>query len=258
MSAGVLLEVATDSPEGCRAAEAGGAHRVELCAGLVEGGTTPSLGTIERALASTRSPLVVLLRPRAGDFLYDVEEYAILRRDLEIAKVAGASGVVLGMLDVEGAVDVERTREVLALARPMQLTFHRAFDLSRDLVASLETLIDLGVDRVLTSGGARSAPEGAETLARLVERAGSRITILAGGGVRPENAAALVRATRVRELHFSARRARASPVRFHREGVHMGAERIPAEDERLVPDGERIRAMAQLFLTSGPGAAFPS
>jgi copper homeostasis protein len=247
MSSSVLLEVATDSIAGCRAAEEGGAQRIELCAGLVEGGTTPSLATVGRALACTRLPVMVMLRPRGGDFLYDAYEYAIVRRDLELVKAAGAKGVVLGLLDVEGGVDVERMRELLALARPMQLTFHRAFDLSRDLDASLEALIALGVDRVLTSGGAPSAAEGAETIARLVERAGSRIVILPGGGIRPENAAALVRTTRARELHFSARRGEASPVRFHRESLRLGAERIPAENERLVPDLERIRAMARLF-----------
>ncbi len=247
-STAVLLEVATDSLAGCRAAEACGAQRIELGAALVEGGTTPSLATIEAARAATRLPIMVLLRPRAGDFLYDEGEFAILCRDLELAKQAGADGAVLGLLDADGSIDVPRTRDLVALARPMQVTFHRAFDLSRNLFDSLEDLVRSGVDRVLTSGGAPSAPEGAETIARLVERAGSRLTILPGGGIRPENAAALVHSTHARELHFSAGRSTPSSMRFQREGIRMGADRISAEYERIEPDTERIRAMARLFL----------
>ncbi len=254
----ILLEVATGSPAGCRAAERGGAHRIELCGSIGEGGTTPSAGTIERAIAATSLPVLVLLRPRAGDFLYDEEEFAILRRDLDLAGRAGAAGVVFGLLESNGAVDAERTRELVQLARPMQVTFHRAFDLSQDLFESIETLAQIGVDRVLTSGGAPTAAEGATTIAELVRRARGRLAILAGGGVRPENAVDLVERAGVRELHFSARRPGASPMRFRRESIRMGAEKVPGEYERYEPDVERVRAMAALFPAAlAPGSIRP-
>jgi copper homeostasis protein len=241
-----LLEVCVDSVEGALAAERGGAARIELCAGLVEGGTTPSLGLIRAVRARVRFPVVVLLRPRAGDFLYSDAEREALADDLGHAREAGAWGVALGLLAEDGDVDVERTRELVRRARPMAVTFHRAFDLVRDPHAALEDLVRAGVDRVLTSGQERAAPVGAALLRELVARAGDRIVVMAGAGVRAENVRALVEATGVREVHASARSPRASAMRFRNPRASLGAAGPPGADyERLVTDETRVRALAE-------------
>lgn len=201
----MIIEICIDSMQGLRAAQAAGADRVELCAGLIEGGTTPSLGLIEAAVAASAGVRVhVLIRPRGGDFQYDADERAIMRRDVEAAVAAGAHGIVIGALTPSGDVDRSCLRELSAAAADRPVTFHRAFDHTRDPAAALETLIELGVRRVLTSGQQPTAAEGAPLLAALHRHAAGRITILAGGGIGPDNARA-VALTGVPELHFSAR-----------------------------------------------------
>jgi copper homeostasis protein len=202
----VLVEACVETVDGARAAETGGAGRIELCAGLIEGGTTPSAGAITQARERIAIPLFVIVRPRGGDFVYSDDDLAVMRRDIASAASAGADGVVIGALTSAGRVDSAIVRELVELARPMQVTFHRAFDVTRDFADSLEALVDAGVDRVLTSGGAATAVEGIATLASLVRQAGNRIVVMAGGRITESTAAQIVRETGVREIHVRGER----------------------------------------------------
>jgi copper homeostasis protein len=238
-----LLEVCVDSPEAALAAQAGGAQRVELCSALGEGGLTPSLGAIELARAGLAIELFVLIRPRAGDFLYSAAELAVARRDIELCAQAGARGVVLGVLRRDGTIDRERTAALIECARPLAVSFHRAFDLTREPERALEELIELGVERVLTSGAERTALEGAALLRRLVERAGERIIVMPGGGIRASNVRELVRRTGARELHFTARAEMASPMEFHNPRCAMGSKASQGEYELRPTDPELVRSI---------------
>jgi copper homeostasis protein len=239
---GARVEICVDSVQGCRAALAGGAARVELCAALSEGGTTPSAGLLFEACAAGID-VVALIRPRAGDFLYDGDELSAMRRDVETAKAAGARGVALGVLTAGGEVDRARTAGLAALARPLDVCFHRAFDAARDPRAALDALLELGIDRVLSSGGAARAEDGLPLLAELVRRAGERLSVVPAGGVRAHNAAAILRATGARELHLSARTTHPSPMRHRNPALRLGAGAAPGEYERTSTDVELVRAV---------------
>lgn len=197
----VLLEVAVDSVASAVAAEQGGAHRIELSGSLNYGGITPSAGLIAMARKRIALPLHVLVRPRPGDFCYTPDEFEVVKRDILLAKQLGANGVAIGVLTPECLVDVARSRELVELARPMSVTFHRAFDLTADLPATLAHVVSTGAERILTSGGGDSAEHGSTMLARLVAAAAGRITILACGHIREHNVAALIQATGAREVH---------------------------------------------------------
>lgn len=241
MPARVLVEACADSIESALAAAAGGAQRMELCANLVEGGTTPSAGTLAECRRRVGIPIFVLVRPRGGDFLYSVPEFAVMLEDIRGAKEAGAAGVVIGVLRSNGTIDEERTREMIAAARPLQVTFHRAFDVCRDAAEALETLIALGVDRVLTSGQAATAPQGSATISRLVRQAAGRIGILPGGGITPDNVLPLVRATGVSEVHLTGAAPRQSGMTFRAPQVEIGAAAPRSEYEWNVTDPAQIR-----------------
>lgn len=243
--AGVLVEACVDTVEGAEAAAAGGAGRVELCDNLLEGGTTPSAGTIAVARERVAVPLFVLIRPRGGDFLYSDAELDVMRRDIALAGSLGADGVVLGALTPDGDVDTERAAEMIEYARPMRVTFHRAFDFARDPAAALEALAGLGVDRVLTAGAAPTALEGAETIAALVRQSAGRVAVMAGGGVTPETAARVVRATGVREVHVRGAVRAESAMRFRRAGVGVGKPHVPDEYARTVTSADRIRLVVR-------------
>lgn len=242
MAPPVLLEICVDTVEGCLAAVEGGADRLELCAGLVEGGTTPSAGTIALALEKVRVPVVVLVRPRRGDFLYSTVELETMRRDVLAAKAAGAHGVAVGALEKDGTVARYAVRTLVTAARPLPVTFHRAFDHALDPLRALETLVELGVERILTSGGAPTAPEGAARIAELVHAARGRIGILAGGGVRPENVRALVRATGVDEVHATARELVPSAMEHRPDAPRFDAE-PPGAWELHATRAGRVRAL---------------
>jgi len=199
----VLVEAAVESLDAALAAAEGGAHRLELSADLAHGGTTPSEQLLQDAVSRLNIPIFVLVRPRAGDFKYTKSEHHVMLGQIGQAKLAGAAGIVTGALTARRDIDQLRTAELIAAARPLPVTFHRAFDACRDLSASLEQLIELGVDRLLTSGGAAAAAEGAERIRTLVAQANGRIAILPGGGITPDNVARLARETGVREVHFS-------------------------------------------------------
>jgi len=208
-----LLEVAANSAASAFAAQAGGAGRVELCASLDEGGVTPSHGTIVRARDGLTIPLYVLIRPRAGDFVYEAAELAAALDDIAHCRSLGCDGVVVGALTADGELDRDACARFVQAATGMGVTFHRAFDLVADPAATLEALIDLGFERVLTSGGMPNAVAGAALLTRLVVQASGRITVMPGAGITPGNAAALRDVTGARELHASAKRRLPSAMR---------------------------------------------
>jgi len=222
MTEQVLIEVCVDSVASAVAAELGGAQRVELCSDLLEGGITPSVGLMEGVRSRIRIGLHPIIRPRAGDFSYSSEEFDIMRRDIEVAKAARADGVVLGILDPSGRVDVSRTRQLVELARPLSVTFHRAFDMSADLARSLEDVCQSGADRVLTSGGEQTCLHGVETISRLVKSGHGRITIMAGGGIAADNAAYILERTGVGEIHVGLASGLGSPMLYRNPRVSLG------------------------------------
>jgi copper homeostasis protein len=241
MTMNLQYEVCVDSVEGARAARAGGAQRVELCGALSVGGITPSGGAIRATRDAVELGLHVLIRCRAGDFVFDDAEAETMERDIDLAGEWGADGVVIGALREDGQVDVDRCRRWIAGARPMRVTFHRAFDVCADPVRALEDLLDLGVDRLLTSGQAATAWEGRELIASLVARADEGLSVMPGAGVNEQTAAPLLRETGARELHFSARRQVEVP-RVGGQGAAMGTD-AAADRLRGVTDGDRVRAI---------------
>ena len=197
------IEICCGSIQSAANAKAGGAVRVELCQGLIEGGTTPSPATIDYAVRELGLQVFVLVRPRSGDFCYNELEIKTMEKDVEYCKKAGVAGIVVGFLHPDGTIDTELTKRFVKLAAPLPVTFHRAFDRCTEPLKALEQIIDCGCARILTSGCQPTAMEGAELLKHLVQQANGRIKILAGSGVTPENAAELKRITNVPEIHGS-------------------------------------------------------
>lgn len=241
----VEIEICVDSPEGVIAARDGKADRVELCDNLFEGGTTPSIGAIKMARRVGGIKLHVIIRPRGGDFLYSDVEFDTMRMDVEAARTSRVDGIVIGLLTADGNIDKERTTELVTLARPMSVTFHRAFDVCRDAFAALEELIEIGVDRVLSSGQRSDAISGAETIKKLVDTAGDRIVVMACGGIDETNAAEVVAATGVSELHFTAFEELASEMEYRNENVAMGSDDAPSEYARRVTTAEKVRSVIE-------------
>lgn len=236
------FEVCANSVESCLAAQAGGADRVELCAGIPEGGTTPSYGDIATArelLMHTR--LHVIIRPRGGDFLYTPVEQRIMLKDIENARRLGADGVVFGCLTPEGDIDIALMKQLLEAAQGMSVTFHRAFDVCRQPKQALETLIQLGCHRILTSGAQPTAEQGIPLLKELQAQADGRIILLAGCGVNENNIARIASETGIREFHFSAREQLTSGMQFRNEAVSMGGTVCIDEYSRPVTTAERVR-----------------
>lgn len=217
------LEVCIDSVRSAEAAQLGGAARVELCSNLLQGGVTPSAGLISLVRQRLQIGLQVLIRPRAGDFCYSPAEQEVIRRDILTAKQLGADGVVLGQLQPDGNIDCAALQPLVDLARPLQLTFHRAFDLCSDPNRALEEIIGLGFDYLLTSGQQPTAIAGSELIASLIRQAAGRIAIMPGGGVTEDNIRQLAEATGAQQFHSSGRRAEDSHMRFRRPGLSMGA-----------------------------------
>lgn len=210
-----LLEIAANSLTSAVAAQQGGAGRVELCVSLDEGGVTPSHGLLAAVRERLRIPIYVLIRPRAGDFVYSAAEFALMCRDIEVCRELGCDGVVIGALTMEAEVDVAGCRELVEAAAGMGVTFHRAIDAARAPMRALEQVIGLGCERVLTSGAAASAEAGIEAIRAMRERAGGRIAIMAGAGLNRDNIATVAVRTGVRELHASARGWRRSRSPWH-------------------------------------------
>jgi copper homeostasis protein len=211
MSKSFLFELCADSLEAAKAAQAGGADRMELCEQLAIAGVTPSIALLTAVLDAVSIPVHVLIRPRGGDFVYSEAEFRRMRKEIEHSKAAGAAGVAIGVLLPDGQVDVERTWELAELARPMKVTFHRAFDETSNLDEALEDVIRTGADYLLTSGGEATVLAGAEQIRRLQSQAGDRLELMAGGGLRLANLAEVVRRSGVTCLHGSLSRP-GSPV----------------------------------------------
>lgn len=218
----IFLEVCANSAASCIAAERGAAGRVELCAGIPEGGTTPSYGEIKKARESISIDLNVIIRPRGGDFLYSDDELEIMKTDIEVARKLGANGVVFGCLTADGRVDKSRCKELISAAEGLSMTFHRAFDVCANPKEALEDIISLGFDRILTSGCAADAYLGRDMIRELVSLSAGRIIIMAGCGVTENNIREIQNHTKVTEFHSSARERLSSPMIYRNEKVSMG------------------------------------
>ncbi len=247
MTTNFRVEICVDSVESAVSAQSAGADRVELCAGLPEGGTTPSYGTILSARHNLDIGLHVMIRPRGGDFLYSDTEFDIMRRDIEICGECGVDSVVFGLLKPDGNIDIERTSILVGYAYPMQVTFHRAFDMCYDPVQGLEDVIDTGAARLLTSGQKNRAPEGATLIRQLVMQGGERIIIMAGGGIDESNAAGFVKESSVREIHLTGRKEIESGMIFRRNDISMGGIPAMPEFRRKIADAERIKSIIKIL-----------
>jgi len=239
----ILIEVCVDSVESAIAAERGGASRVELCDNLLEGGTTPSAGVIAVARENLTIDLHSIIRPRGGDFCYTDTEFEVMKRDIAIAKQLSADGVVLGILNREGKVDRERTSALIELARPLRVTFHRAFDMTRDPYEALEAIIELGVERILTSGQEASVLEGLDLLTELIRRANQRIIIMPCGGVNERNIRKVIAASGASEIHVTGFSKVESEMRYRNERVFMGGALRSPEYLRSVTDADKINRL---------------
>lgn len=239
------FEICANSVESCLAAQEGGADRVELCAGIPEGGTTPSYGEIKLARKLlTKTKLHVIIRPRGGDFLYTPLELERMEEDIRICRELGVDGVVFGCLTEEGEIDREANRRLVELARPMSITFHRAFDRTADPMKALEDIISLGCNRILTSGQQPKAIDGISLLAQLEKKLKEYplppIQLLAGSGVNEENIRQIFDATGIHEYHFSARVNVVSKMKHYNHEVYMGTKGAD-ESNSLVTSAEKVR-----------------
>ncbi len=241
-----ILEVCADSVQSAVAAQEGGADRIELCSGLVIGGLSPSPALFKQIRKYTDLKIRTLLRPRFGDFCYDDYEFQTLKEEVEMFRELGADGVVIGMLNPDGTLDMERMEVLVNAAGDIGITLHRAFDVCRDPYEALEQCASLGIDTILTSGQKSSAWEGRGLLAKLAEQAAGRVEILAGAGVNPGVIEKLAGCTAVRAFHMSGKKVMDSRMEFRREGVPMG---IPgfSEFEIWQTDREQVRRAVQVL-----------
>lgn len=237
----LAIEVCVEGIDDAIAAEAGGADRVELCASLLEGGITPSDGTVRQTRGHLRIPIHVMVRPRGGDFLYSDAEFATMLDDAARLRETGANGVVFGCLNPDGTVDEARTAALVAAARPLRVTFHRAFDVTAEPEAALEALIRCGVDRVLTSGQQPDAVRAIPLLARLARQAAGRITVMGCGNLREATIARVRRETGLEELHFAALADRASLMAHRNEAIAMGGAGTAREYRQPYTDSALVR-----------------
>ncbi len=228
------LEVIAFDIESCGIIERCGAHRIELCQGSGEGGTTPSHGFIKAARQQTTIQLYPIIRPRGGDFLYNEEEYAIMQFDVLLCKALGCDGVVTGILHADGSIDKKRCSHLVQLAYPMGVTFHRAFDRVNDAAKALEAVIDCGFERILTSGLQPNAPDAAATIAALIKQADERIVIMPGSGVRSGNIAALAAATGATEFHTSARNNKTGNMEFTNAAMNETLQYASVDEAELL------------------------
>ncbi|MCM1349017.1 MAG: copper homeostasis protein CutC [Firmicutes bacterium] len=241
-----LLEICCGDTDSVKAAVAGGSDRIELCSALEVGGLTPSAGLITMALNLAKDVKInVLIRPREGDFLYNEDEVEVMIHDIQTSRELGVNGVVIGALDSEGGIDTPTCQRLIDAAGNLSITFHRAFDMCKDPIKALDTLIEMGCDRVLTSGCAPSALQGVETLKTLQEMSAGRINILAGSGVNPTNATQILKQTGVHELHASARTTKTSTMKFRNDAVSMGSTDFD-EYARKITDTEIVRQLSNI------------
>ena len=241
------LEICVNSIQSALAAQQGGANRIELCDNMAEGGTTPSAGMISLCKKMLDIPVFPIIRPRGGDFLYSDEEYEVMKQDILFCRQSGCEGVVIGILKPDGDIDTERCAELIALARPMQVTFHRAFDRCNDLDKGLEDIISLGCERLLTSGGEITAFEAADQLAFLVSQASGRISIMPGSGVNEDNISLIATKTGAVQFHSTAKETVNSGMQF------KGSGRLADQDGNfpiMQTSANKVRMMKEALASS--------
>ncbi|WP_316829582.1 copper homeostasis protein CutC [Pedobacter aquatilis] len=239
------LEVCANGYESALAAQTGGAIRVELCDNLAEGGTTPSYGQIALAKRNLTIEIWPIIRPRGGDFLYSAIEFELIKEDIKNCKSLNCDGIVIGILKADGSIDKERCAELIELAKPLPVAFHRAFDMSNDMEQALEDLIELGVIRVLSSGGATTAPQGEAMLAKLVKQAKRRIIIMPGAGINENNIKALMAKIGASQFHASAKGFIASKMIYRNNETKMGS--IDDEYQYELSSSEKIKALVEMI-----------
>lgn len=242
---GIKIEVCLDSVRSAVEAQKGGADRVELCDNLFEGGTTPSAGTIAMTRKRIEIGLQVIIRPRGGDFCYSDDEYEAMKFDIDMAKNLGADGVVIGILTPEGRVDKDRCAGLIELAHPMNVTFHRAFDVCRDPWEGLEDIISIGASRILTSGQEATVPEGLDTVAELVKRAKDRIIIMPGCGISERNMEKVKQKTGAKEYHVLINKTVDSAMTYRVNHIYMGGYLHLPEYSLSITSAEAIRNVVQ-------------
>ena len=241
-----MIEVCVAHIQSAIAAQEGGAKRVELCDNLYEGGTTPSYATIKLARNKLDIGLNVMIRPRGSDFCYSDLEFEMMKEDIRICKDLGADGVVFGILSTDGNVDIKRTKQLVELARPMSVTFHRAFDVTPEPIKALEEIIDLGIHRILTAGQKNTVPEGIHLIKQIIEEAGDRIIIMPGSGINEKNIKEIRDYTGASEFHLTGRKTIQSKMEYRKEGIYFGGLPQIPEYEIKLTDQEIIRKVVYL------------
>ncbi len=241
-----ILEICLDSVESAMIAQEAGADRVELCANLSEGGTTPSIGTIQLTRKYLHIPGHVIIRPRGGDFCYSDLEFDVMKKDILAAKQLGVDGFVFGILDPDANVDFDRTSELVELAKPQSVTFHRAFDMTSAPFSAMENIIKMGADRILTSGWQQTAEEGILLIALLVEQAGDRIIIMPGSGINERNIVEILKVTHAKEIHMSANTIIHGKMQFKPNHIHMGSDHNLSEFQIKKTDPGKVKRIAEL------------
>lgn len=243
----IKLEICVYNPVSCFAAQQGGADRIELCAGMPEGGITPSHALIEFAKDNLTIDTMVMIRPRGGDFLYDDYEFELMKKDIQLCKRIGVKGVVFGILTNEGDVDKQRNKILLDCAHGMETCFHRAIDMTRDYVQSAKDIADLGFTRILTSGGQNKAPQGTENIKMISDILDGRIEIMAGSGVNPDNIKDIFDKSHPHAFHFSAKKTISGGMKFKNPVVSMGGVGDISEYDLSVSDIKEIRRAADVI-----------
>jgi copper homeostasis protein len=242
----MIIEIAVFSLESAIAAYHAGAHRIELCSAPAEGGLTPSAATMRLARKYVKIPIHVMIRPREGDFCYSEKEFEAMLLDIAAAKMVGMEGIVIGILSPDGTVDEKRTAILVDAAAPMNVTFHRAFDMTKDQDEALEAIIYAGCARILTSGGKQTAQQGIEKLTELVKKSADRITIMPGSGVNLSNITHIKEATGAKEMHLSARSSVPGKMNFKQSQVTLGGTVTIPDYDLLIPDEKMIREILSL------------
>ncbi|MCE2593750.1 copper homeostasis protein CutC [Motilimonas cestriensis] len=243
------VEVCIDNFESLQIAQRAGASRIELCSALALGGITPNMGFIQQAVKFAQIPIYVMIRPRAGDFYYSEDELEIMLKDIYNARVAGAQGVVFGVLDKQANVDRQVLKALMEQAGQMGVTFHRAIDLAGNYAAALDTIIEAGCERILTSGQAENALNGVSVIKKMVQQAGTRLSVMPGAGITANNVAEIVSLTGVNEVHLSGKTTRPSYMHFPASAAKMGS----MDDFNLGITGEEnIKSVCQALNLPAP------
>lgn len=237
-----ILEICCYNYQSCIVAAAAGANRIELCADAAEGGTTPGFGTIKLVKEKVNIDVFPIIRPRGGDFFYTEEEFVIMKSEILLCKELGCEGVVVGMLQQDGAIAREHCKKLVALAYPMSVTFHRAFDRAINPFEALEAVIETGCERILTSGHKPTAPEGTQLLDELIRQADDRIIIMPGAGIRTANIAELAKKTGAVEFHSSASKKTSSSMLFLNEGMNENLQTIMADSNEITGMRQNLAA----------------